>query len=349
MSELTPRERLNSALSMEIPDRIPLFYQHLGGAKWVVAASGKTIRESYRDPEAFATNAMMAQKLFGFDNVMASWGDILIEAQAHGTRIKFPERDFYPRPDRYAIDGPQDVDKIHPIDPMENELWSVQLKAARIMNTRIGKEIAVVGCIDSPIVIASEIIGSEKLMMALITAPSAMEKLLQTVTESSKMYAERISQDIGLETIFIEDGMAGGDMVRLNTCQKFDLSYMKQMIDHCHKLGLKVIVHNCSGKPYVDAQVDLKPDCIHFNNKMVDLSATFRNLKGKVCVMSGIDHMELLFTGSPTEVQAEVEKVIDLFGKESGLILAPGCELPYKTPTANIASFKKTVETFGKY
>jgi uroporphyrinogen decarboxylase len=346
---MTPKQRFLTAMDMEIPDRIPLFYQHLGGANWVVAACGKTIRDGYRYPEVFADIAMAAHKLFGFDNVMASWGDILIEAQAHGTQLRFPERDFYPRPAKYAIESPKEVDKIHPVDPMRDENWSVQLKAAKIMSEKIGKEVAVVGCIDSPFVIASEIIGYENLMMALLSAPDEILKLISTLTESCKMYADRIALDIGLDSIFIEDGMAGGEMVRLNTCQRFDLSFMKQMIDHCHSLGLKTIVHNCSASPYLDAQVVLRPDCLHFNNKFVDLDATFRSLRGKVCVMSGIDHMELLFRGAPEEVEKEVSRVIGLFGKEPGFILAPGCEMPFKTPLENIRSFKETVERDGKY
>jgi uroporphyrinogen decarboxylase len=345
----TPKERFFSALEMETPDRIPLFYQHLGGAKWVVEASGRTIRESYRNPEAFATIALSAYKMFGFDNIMVSWGDILIEAQAHGTQLRFPDRDYYPRPAKYAIDSPKDVDQIQPVDPMSDELWAVQLKAAGLLNERIGKDVAVVGCIDSPFVIASEVIGYEKLMMALLTSPDEIQKLVSTLTESSKMYADHIARDVGLESIFIENGMAGADMVRLNTCQKFDLSHMKEMIDHCRALGLKTIIHNCSAKPYLEAQVALQPDCIHFNNKMVDLEATFRNLKGRVCVMSGIDHMELLFNGTPAEVESEVRRVIELFGKQPGFILAPGCEMPFKTPVENIVRFKKTVETYGRY
>jgi len=349
MSVQTPRQRFTTALSMEVPDRIPLFYQHLGAARWVLEECGKTIRDSYRSPETFAAIAMTAQRLFGFDNVMASWGDILIEAQAHGTQLKFPERDYYPRPGKYAIEGPNDVDQVHPVDPMEDELWSVQLRAAKIMNERIGKEIAVVGCIDSPFVIASEVIGIERLMISLLSSPNEMQRLVSTVTESSKMYADHIALDLGLESIFIENGMAGADMVRLEACQRFDLSHMKELIDYCHKLGLKTIVHNCSARPYLEAQAGIGPDCLHFNNKMVDLKSTFDALRSKLCVMSGIDHMELLFNGSPSELEAELIRVIELFGKKPGFILAPGCEMPFKTPLENIACFKRTVEIYGRY
>ncbi len=345
---MTPKERFQAALEMRAADRVPLFYQHLGGAKWVAASCGRRIREGYSDPEAFAEISMAAQRLFGFDNVMASWGDILVEAHAHGTQWRFPERDFYPRPLKYAIEGPADVDKIVPIDPMDDECWSIQLKGAKIMNDRIGKEIEVVACIDSPFVIASEVMGYEKLMMALLSSPGDVEKLVATLTESSKAYAERAASYAGLESIFIENGMAGGDMVRLPMCQRYDLTYAKQVVDRCRSLGLKTIIHNCAAKPYLEAEAEMMPDCIHFNNKYVDLPKTFASLRGRLCVMSGIDHMELMFTGSPEEVEAETKRVIELYGREPGLILAPGCEMPFKIPVENVARLKHAAETYGR-
>jgi uroporphyrinogen decarboxylase len=343
---MTHKQRFLAALDMKTPDRIPLFYQHLGGAKWVLASCQKRIRDGYRDPDVFAEISMAAQKVFGFDNAMAGWGDILIEAQAHGTMLKFPDRDYYPRPVKYPVKSITDIDRILPIDPMEDALWSVQLKGAAIMNERIGKEIAVVGCIDSPFVIASEVMGLEYLMISMLSDPAASEKLVATVTESSLMYMDRIAKDIGLESVFIENGMAGGDLVRLDTCQRFDLKYMRPLIDRCRELGLRTIVHNCSAKPYLEAEADMGPSCLHFNNKMVNLEA-IRNLRERTCLMAGIDHMELLFTGTPAEIESEVRRVIDLFGKGPGFILAPGCEMPFKTPIENIAAFKRTVERYG--
>ncbi len=97
--------------------------------------------------------------MFGFDNVMAGWGEILIEAQAHGTIWKCPERDFYPRVDKYAIQQISDVDKVEPIDPLKDRFWSVPIKAASIMQSKIGRDVEVMGCINSPLLIAMEMMG----------------------------------------------------------------------------------------------------------------------------------------------------------------------------------------------
>jgi uroporphyrinogen-III decarboxylase len=51
--------------------------------------------------------------------------------------------------------------------------------------------------------------------------------------------------------------------------------------------------------------------------------------------------MVLLFKRSPDEVEEEVKRVMGLWGKAPGLMVAPGCELPYKTPLENIQRLKE--------
>ncbi len=76
---------------METPDHVPTFYQHLGGAKSILGPSGLTMRGGYEDPEVFAKICIKSHEVTGYDNVMAGWGDLLIEAQALESTLKFPE------------------------------------------------------------------------------------------------------------------------------------------------------------------------------------------------------------------------------------------------------------------
>jgi uroporphyrinogen-III decarboxylase len=75
----------------------------------------------------------------------------------------------------------------------------------------------------------------------------------------------------------------------------------------------------------------------------------FSFVKGKTCMMAGIDHMNLLFKRTPDEVEAEAKRVIGLWGDAPGFILAPGCELPYKTPLDNIRRLKEATIRYGTY
>jgi uroporphyrinogen-III decarboxylase len=145
---MSPRQRFEAAMRMEEVDRPPLFYQHLGASSHLQRATGLQVRDGFQDPEVFTRLSMEAYRQFGFDNVMAGWGGILVEAHAHGSKWKFTDPRFYPRPDGYVpIDR---VPEIEPVDPLKDEFWSVPVRAAQVMVDAIGKEIAVVGCINSP-------------------------------------------------------------------------------------------------------------------------------------------------------------------------------------------------------
>ncbi len=345
---MNSEERLITALEMRTPDRVPVFYQHLGGARQVLKSVGSSFKEGFESPEAHAKICLESHKMYGFDNVMAGWGDTIIEAHAFGTEWKFPERDFYPMVDRYGVVSINDVDELHAVDPMEDKYWSVPLKAAKILLEKLKGEVAVVACIDSPFVVASNLRGYENLLMDLLSSPNEADKMLRTVTESEKMFGDHLSK-IGVGSIFIENGTAGATQNSPELCGRYDLRYVKETLEHYRKVGVRTILHNCAEMPYLEDQVSLGPDCIHFNDGLVNMEETFDKFRGRTCVMAGVDHQKVLFKKTPAEVEQEVKRTIDMFGKAPGLIIAPGCEMPFKTPIENIQQMISSVKKYGTY
>ena len=160
----------------------------------------------------FAKICMKSHEVTGYDNVMAGWGDLLIEAQALGSTWKFPERDFYPRMEKHVISEPGDIDKLMPVDPTKDKYWSVPLRAAEILQKKIGNEVAVVGAVDTPLIVCSELRGYENLLMDMVNRPELVEQIINIVVESEIMYGEALEK-IGIETVFMEEGMAGGNQL----------------------------------------------------------------------------------------------------------------------------------------
>lgn len=344
---MNSRERFLAALNKESPDRTPVFYQHLGGAKWVLQAAGLTMREGFHDPEKYARICLKSRELFGFDNVMAGWGDLLTEAQAHGSTWKFPERDFYPRMDQYAVRELGGVDKLRPVEPREDPFWSVPIKAAEIMSKKIGREVGVVGGTISPFFVATELRGYESLMMDLFEAPEVVESMIRVTLESAKNYAEDI-QNAGVEAVFIDDSGATGTLVSPEMAERFDVRYLKPLIDRFAQLGIRTIIHNDAQLPYLDMQAATGPSCIHFSNDFVDLPEVFRKFGDKLSLMAGINQQDLIFRRSPDEVEGAVRSTIELSGGRSGLIISGGCEIPFKSPMENILRLREAVEKHGK-
>ncbi|QLH74189.1 MAG: hypothetical protein HPY73_01145 [Methanomassiliicoccales archaeon] len=331
-------------MRLEPVDRPPVFYQHLGAAKWVLEHTGLKMRDGFHDPDVFSKICLAAHELYGFDNLMAGWGDLLIEAQAHGARWKFPERDFYPRIEKY-LDVSM-VDGLTPVDPMSDRYWSIPLKAASEMMSKVGRETPVIGCVDSPMLVACETIGMETLLISALTDPGMVHRLVSIVTESCKAYGEA-AERIGMDTIFCDNSSAGIELMSKEQCSDLDHRYLKDLMSSWRRRGIATVLHNDSAGPYLDLQCALLPKGLTFQVKSVDLIRTFDLLRGRICAFVGIDHQELLFRGAPVEIEAEVSRVIDSWGNHPGLVIASGCELPYKTPIENISALKNAAIRFG--
>ena len=78
------QERIQAALEMKATDQVYPFYQHLGAAKWLLQSTGLRWYDRFPDPEVFATLALASYDKYGLEKVMASWGDILVEAKLMG-------------------------------------------------------------------------------------------------------------------------------------------------------------------------------------------------------------------------------------------------------------------------
>jgi uroporphyrinogen-III decarboxylase len=48
-------------------------------------------------------------------------------------------------------------------------------------------------------------------------------------------------------------------------------------------------------------------------------------------------------------VEDKVRSVIELYGKGPGLIVAPGSEIPFKSPVENILRVREACEKYGRY
>jgi uroporphyrinogen-III decarboxylase len=99
--------------------------------------------------------------------------------------------------------------------------------------------------------------------------------------------------------------------------------------------------------PFWPAQLDLGPSAIHLHLKYVDEAEVFQAVKGRACLIAGVDHAELLQTGTPEAVESKVKEILKLWGDAPGLILGPGCEMGYKTPLENIRRFKESAVRFS--
>jgi uroporphyrinogen-III decarboxylase len=334
---MTPKERFTAALGMRPVDRIPVMYQHLGGAYHLQEITGTTISDGLRDVEAHKRLCLGALREYGFDNLMVGWGDILGEAEALGIEVTYGDPTVYPQGNGL---GPERIADLEPVDPWQGSIWSVQLRAAKELAEEVGEDALVIASMNDPFLVASTVRGFEGLLVDQIADPSSAHRLLVTVLGTLKEGARIMREECGVEVVFLGDGIAEAAQNDLSSSLSFDIPYTAELVRHMHHLGLKVLLSNCALAGYTEEQARIcSPDAMHIAVEALAYSRTRELLRDQKCLIAGISTMKKILPLAPDEVEMEVKKAINAFGPGPGLIMASAGEMPLETPPENIMAF----------
>jgi uroporphyrinogen decarboxylase len=120
---------------------------------------------------------------------------------------------------------------------------------------------------------------------------------------------------------------------------RFVLPYLREIVDHAHKHGLRAICHSCGAVDRVIPRlIDAGIDVLHpIQARAVGMEAASlaKKYNGKVVFMGGLDAQHILPFGTVQEVRSEVRRLKDLFGPN--FILSPSHEsLLANIPVENI-------------
>ena len=249
---------------------------------------------------------------------MVGWGDLLNEAQAFGVQLSFPSDKDYPRGSPIS---PEDIDKLEYVDPMNDAVWSTSLEAAKIVNAKVGGEVAVIGQVSDPFTMAASVRGFDGLLMDEIMEPDRVHHLLKVLTDSLIEYGKLLKDHSGVEIIFIEDGSADSEQNEFQLAQTFDIDYARIMADRFHQMELMTILSNCAKGAYLDAQFKaVKPTAIHTSFDWDGYPGAASMLKGNACLAAGI-LPHTIARSNPDEIRQKVSQMINSSVDGGGLII----------------------------
>jgi uroporphyrinogen-III decarboxylase len=223
---------------------------------------------------------------------------------------------------------------------MKDEFWSVPLRAGGLLQERYGNEVAVAGFLNSPMVLGGEIMGYEELLMATWSEPDLVIDLFNRIIESSFMYGEHLAR-MGIGYVFIEDATCSPEVNTPEGLEKFDLAFLSKIMSNFRSKGVRSIVHNCNTNPYLDGYLKMELDALHIIPKAEDRKDVYDKFRKRTTVIGGIDQTFLLFKGTPAQVETEVRSMMSDWGDSPGYMIAPGCEMAFKTPIENIIALRE--------
>lgn len=340
-------ERFQTALKLEHPDKVPLFYQYMGAANTILNQLGQPFEKVYYDADQFVEFQLKGLEMFGHDNVMTPGGCLTIEAEMLGATV-IPQKRQYPSVNERLASDPEKVrlSGYFNIGIQEQERGKQVLQATNLLSRSVGDSVAVIGAVTSPILVLTQLMGYETTLKCLLTSPEEIHGVLEEITMFCQRYSRMLLEE-GAHGIMIENAMASQDTIQKSQAQEFIMKYTKKVVESIQDVGGFAIEHNCSMKPYIDLEAEIDPDAIVFWKG--DLGKLKKRYEKILCLMGNLDHTRAFQSYSPTETKKLAEEVI-LKGKQGGgYIFTTGCEIPHETRMENVIVLKEARENVGTY
>jgi uroporphyrinogen decarboxylase len=202
-----------------------------------------------------------------------------------------------------------------------------------------------------------KIVEIQTIMRWVRKNPDLLKKLLAKTVDFAIRQTEYICEEVGCDT-WIPIEATPTDSNTLISPATFEKIVLPSAIDvHKKVLDLGVPMwfsHYCSNQNgninagFFERIPMGKPGIIHFGPE-VDLRVTVERFGKKHIVLGNVDPPSIFLQSYDEAMKlckADIEK-----GKDSprGYMIACGCELPPRTPPANVFAFVKAAREYGRY
>lgn len=123
-----------------------------------------------------------------------------------------------------------------------------------------------------------------------------------------------------------------------------------RMVEEIHALGMHAWFHSCGYiRPIIPDLIEIGFDVLHpLQPSAMDLTEIAETFSGQICFAGAVDVQALLPSGSPQEVEREIQRLIGLLSRpEGGYIAAPTNSIMPDTPLENIEAMFRAAWRYG--
>jgi uroporphyrinogen decarboxylase len=342
----TGRQRVSAAFRKTFTDQDPHIDRipaYLFTGQCNAQLVGASLREFLLDPKVFVKAQVAAYERYKPDILLMMW-DLLMDVEAMGNELRFPE-DSMSISKKKALEDKGKLSSLKVPDPTKDGRLPGYLQALAEAKKIITDSI-VSAVIAGPWSIAIGLRGAQELIMDALKDPDYVHQLMRFCTQASIRFAEAIIPlGVGLG---YSEAPASCSLISPDMYRTFVFPYHKQIVDHFKEKKVGVGLHICGyADPILEDMVNTRVTNISID-ALTDLAKAVEVTRGKAVLIGNLD-TKLFFTGSREKMKQAVKDCIDKAPKDSGYILAPGCEVPAIAPPEKIDWFMELVNELGKY
>lgn len=263
--------------------------------------------------------------------------DLSVEANALGRFTLFPKEDSATVPkDKFSL---SELDKISNISISFDSRVNGYVDTVKLMKFGLPEDIIKGAYVTGPYSVAALIMGADEAAMSSISEPGLLEKVCDTTTDKIQEYVNMLIS-AGAEVICILEPTAV--MLGPEQFKRFSAHYVKHIVESCKYSKVSTIYHTCGNTLHlINEMAQSGVDGLSLDSKEVgvNLVEAAKILKKYAVLMGNINPSKVMLRGTPEEVKAEVNQLLNEMNPYPNFILSTGCDLPQETPEENIKAF----------
>jgi len=332
---MTPKETLFAVLRHEVTDTIP----------WVPFAgvhAGKLVgynaTEVLTDEEKLMESLMAVNKLYKPSGQPVLF-DLQVEAEILGCELM------------WTTEGPPSV-KTHPLSQTtqipcqctlpdkEDGRLPMILSAMRRMKEAVGGETALYGLICGPFTLASHLRGND-IFMDMFDDEEYVVNLLAYCTACAKRIAEYYIE-AGMDIIAVVDPLVS--QISPAHFEQFLTAPFTQIFDDIREKKAFSSFFVCGdATKNIEVMCKTTPDSISIDENVDIVAAKAITDQYNIAIGGNIPLTTVMLHGTQQDNMKYVIDMLDRIENKKNLIVAPGCDMPYKVPVENTIGVAQAV------
>lgn len=185
----------------------------------------------------------------------------------------------------------------------------------------------------------------QELILEAIDNPDWVHRLMSILLDKKLRFIEESLMGAKFDLIETGGGAGSDTVISPDMHREFCLPYDRRMHRAVHDAGLTITYHTCGGMMHIlDQIIENETD----TSETLSPPGTGGNIgepqkvrevfAGKVAMIGGMDQFNILTTGAPDEIRAEVRRLFEGFGSSGGYILSASDHF-FDTPVENLRVF----------
>lgn len=341
---MTPKERSLAFSKGQAIDRIPCC-----PAMGITMSPfiNRSTYAYYHEPDVMADLEIALFKRLGHDGVGIGMSLRGI-AEAMGTELYYPPNGISSVKTPILADW-NAIENLHRIDPWQDGKLPLRLTTLKRLVTELGHIVDVGSDIPAPFSAAAAVVGTEKLLRAMVKTPERVHTLLEIVTENCIRVIDALCDlEVGL---CFSDPVASTSLIPPKYYREFVLPYTKQCYDRKRELtGSTGTLHICGGSQRIwKDMVETGMSNLSLDN-CESLMEAKKAVGDQVIISGNVPPVDIIHLGTEEAIiEATKQCIREAHDNPKGFILSTGCQIPLGTPIEKVELIMETARTYGKY